>query len=619
MKKLLKTLLAAFCLTFAFGAISACGGGGNDDESSSIVNSSSEEVSSEEVSSEEVSSEEVSSEEVSSEKVSSEEVSSEEVSSEKVSSEEQSSVEESSKDIAIEESSEKESSKEPILPEESSAESSEAESSEEISSETSIEPESSEEIETSDEVIVPESSSEEISSEISSEQESSEEVSSEEVSSEEESSEDSSSPSFIANAVEVVDTLLTRPDAWSFMPEAFQKENLACESNPTLDFSSSFVNVSSINQNYMGAQMYVLWDGVVGLDSFLQKFDIVYALGETIATAYQLFLNDNPNDYASWQTHFDGFNIKIELDGKNSKLLVGNSTFSLELTANSETNKYTGRIQLANNFVAYYEMDDTSLLFNTSLEIKGVANMKQVQFVRNENAVSGYFYQYTGVEKVALKTSAVIAFNDDYAIVMSAKRESDDLLINGYEEVYSAKTGKLLSAEVEENNKLVTYDTHWVNIYDVVGITSVKAIKNDVDIDPSKNQHNVYINSSADIFLPEYNKIAFVKTSRHYDIEMKTVYYVVAVQNGDKVSYEVVETEVPMLFVQEKNIEDFGSEAKKNNDVFTSNPTLPTQKIAIAQNNYEALRTLLDTVKELITYEELHAVFGTRDPFFDAQ
>ena len=65
MKKLLKTLIAAFSLTLAIGAISACGGGSGENDSS-IVNSSSE-VSSVENTSENESSEEVSSVEESSE------------------------------------------------------------------------------------------------------------------------------------------------------------------------------------------------------------------------------------------------------------------------------------------------------------------------------------------------------------------------------------------------------------------------------------------------------------------------------------------------------------------------------------------------------------------------
>ena len=139
-------------------------------------------------------------------------------------------------------------------------------------------------------------------------------------------------------------------------------------------------------------------------------------------------------------------------------------------------------------------MTDNTLLFNLSLVAKGAAHIKQINFVRDNDTVIGYYYQYTGVEAVALKTSAVFTFNDTISVVMSAKRESSDLLIDGYEEVYSSVTGEYISGEVLENNKLVTYDTHWINLKDVTGINSIKAVKNENDLNPSKNQYDVYVN-----------------------------------------------------------------------------------------------------------------------------
>lgn len=201
---------------------------------------------------------------------------------------------------------------------------------------------------------------------------------------------------------------------------------------------------------------------------------------------------------------------------------------------------------------------------------------------------------------------------------MSAKRENDDLLVNGYEEVYNARTGEYLSGEVEETVKVVDYDTHWVNLYDVTGITTIKAVPNG-DVDPSNNNHDIYVNGITSTFVPEYNKVAFVKTSRHFDIEMKDVYYVKATTTAGKTEYEVVESKIPMLFVQEENIEDFGAEAKSNNEAaFSINPGLPTGNIAIAKANYQSLRTLLDTLKEKLTFDELVAALGTENPFFVA-
>lgn len=422
--------------------------------------------------------------------------------------------------------------------------------------------------------------------------------------------------SLVDTAKNTVDEIMTRPDPWSFMPEAFSEESLAYTSAPTTDFSNS-VNVNNISTKYMGKQLYTLWEGVKGMEGFLEKFDMVYAVGESIVAAYQNFINDNPDNYSTWETSIAGFDIKLTLVNKQSKLLVGNSTFSMELFADSDENINTGRIQLADNAVVNYEMSDDHLKFNMALTIKGVMVMKQVEFIREDDVVTGYFYQYTGLKSVAVKTSAVIAFNEDYAVVTSAKRESDDLIIEAYEEVYSATTGKLLAAEVIETNKLVEFDTHWVNLFDVTGINSIKAIPNG-DIDPSNNNHDVYINGLNTKFEPKYNTIAFVKTSRRFDIEMKDVFYVVATQNGEDIEYSVVETKIPMLFIQDKNVEDFGQDAKdENSSAFASMPTLPIINMAVSKANIEAARETLDAIKEVLTYDELVAALGQRDSFFD--
>ena len=412
-----------------------------------------------------------------------------------------------------------------------------------------------------------------------------------------------------------IDTILDRPDPWSFMPEAFSKSSLANTTNPVKDFSS-FVNVSDINKKFMGKQMYVLWEGVNGMDTLLEKFDMVYAVGETIATAYQNFINANPDNCAEWIGSAAGFNIKVVLDGNQSTMLVGNSVFSLELFADADENVNKGRIEVAQGGILNYEMSDNYLKFNVALTIKGVLVMKQIEFARDDDGnVAGCFYEYAGVKSVAVKTSAVVAFNDDYAIVTSTKRESDDLLIKGYEEVYSSKTGQYISAEVLENNKLTDFDTFWVNIYDVSGINNVRVIRND-KTSLNENLHDIYINNSNQIFKSVKNKIGFVETSRKFDIEMKTIYYVVASTEGGETTYSVQETEIPMLFVQKKNIEDFSSDIVKEND-FTIPPTLPTAKIQVAQNNFSTMYELLTFVKEELTYDELENQLGTKDSFFN--
>ena len=104
---------------------------------------------------------------------------------------------------------------------------------------------------------------------------------------------------------------------------------------------------------------------------------------------------------------------------------------------------------------------------------------------------------------------------------------------------------------------------------------------------------------------------------KNYDIEMKTVYYVVATTEGGELTYTVVETEIPMLFVQKKNVEEFSSDVlDKNDDAFDTTPELPAEELGVAEENFESINEALTEIKEKLTYEELESQLGTRDPFF---
>ncbi len=416
----------------------------------------------------------------------------------------------------------------------------------------------------------------------------------------------------IVNVLDVaktaVNNLLERPDPWEYMPQAFNKENFALKSAPIVDFTNN-VNVNDISKKFMGKNMYVLWEGVNEMDALLSKFDVVYSIGETIANAYQTYINDNPDDHAEWTGTVLGFKVKIVLNGNESTMLVGNNAFSVELFADKDNAINKGRIDVANAGVLNYEIKDGYLKFNMSVLIKGVLALKQVEFVKNEEVVSGYFYEYLGLESVATKTSAVIAFNENYAIVMGSS-----LLTKGIEEVYSTTTGEYLSGkEVMKDSS----ENLYVHVKDISGITSVKAVENG---STTYNNYDVFVNGLSTTFKPSYNKALFVNTTRRFDIEMKTAYYIQEVVNGEDTSYEVKETLVPLMFIQNQVLETFGSEAKSENpNVFSIAPTYPTNKVSVANANFDNFKELLTTVQTKLTYQELQAEIGTKNEFFTEQ
>ena len=419
----------------------------------------------------------------------------------------------------------------------------------------------------------------------------------------------------LLDAKSIIDTILTRPDAWSFMPEAFLPENMAYSALPQNEFSE-FVSVNNIGKRSIGKQMNVVYDALTQTQSILSKADIVFAAGESIAAVYQTFINDHPNDYTEFvgSVTIGGMTLsaKISLLEKESVLLLGNDTMSIELRADSESNINIGRIQIA-GAVLKYESGEHSMQLALQFEAGGVEIAQTLEFVREGNVVTGYLYEYYGVGSAAIKTTSLVTSNESLTIITGDKRESDDLLIEAYEEVYNTQTGEMIGAEVSETVKLADFDTLWIPLDAVQGFNTVKV----ADAQNNLNADTVYVNGSASPF--ETKKIGgfgLDTASRRYDIEMKEVWYIVATESEGSTTYSSEKVLIPMLFVQTKVLDDFADDVCSANDT-VENIVLPDTS-AITEYFVTMKETYLD-LKELVSYTEIDAFIGENDPFFSEQ
>lgn len=409
---------------------------------------------------------------------------------------------------------------------------------------------------------------------------------------------------FAADAAKkIVDALIEKPDAWSFMPAALTPEKMAHTQAPVTDFTD-FTNTASISKKVIGKQLNVLYDCLDDTQTLLKYVDNVSTAGGAIAGVYQNYLNSNPDNYKNFTGTAGGFTFTIELDGDKSKIAAGNAAVSIVLSYDSSTELRTGRIQVTRGAALKYEYSETELKLAVKATVSGTGVLRQLQFVRQGNAVAGYMYEHLGTADKAIKTSAVISVNSDYTSIMSNKRESDDLLINGYEEVYSSVTGEFVGGEVEETIKTADYDTLWFNLGDVTGFNNVKVTN-------GTNKDTVYVNNAGTAFEVSKNSILGVPTSRKFDIEMKEVWYIGKVTDGNDISYEKKKALIPMLFVQKADVTDFGNAVKdKNPNEFPSAPVLPATKRQAVENGYPALKTLFDTIKQNVSYNDIVDYIG---------
>lgn len=415
-------------------------------------------------------------------------------------------------------------------------------------------------------------------------------------------------------AKSVVNSLLVKPDPWSFLPDTFSPSNMAYSQMPVggmEDFANN-VQVGNIAKRSIGKQFNVLYEGLCDAASTINKIDGLFNVGATIADAYQTFINNNPNNYATFSGEVGGFKIKIILDGDTSTLLAGNSSINIELSYDAESGTRIGRLQVTNGYVMKYTSDENSLKFAVRKTVQDVGNLKQIEFVRDNNAIAGYLREFTGTETKNLKTTGVIASNDLYTVIMSDKRETEDLIINGYEEVYSSKTGEYLGGRVQETIKVVNYDTLWLHLSDVQGFQSVRVD----DKTNGLNIDSVYINGQNTVFATKRVNPLLPTSSRRFDVEMKEVWYVVAKTTDNKTEYEQIKTLIPMLFVQTEQTSSFSADVKEKNS-YMPDMVLPTAKINTVNTYYSTLKELFDTVKDNVTYAVVQEYIGNRNEFFE--
>ena len=136
-------------------------------------------------------------------------------------------------------------------------------------------------------------------------------------------------------------------------------------------------------------------------------------------------------------------------------------------------------------------------------------------------------------------------------------------------ELYNVTQGDLIGYEVREELSAVVYNTLWFNLADIQGINSVKVLEKSKANESKKSTVDVYINGSSKLLVPTYNKEFLVKTSRKYDIELRTRHYYT--YDSDKEEYVDNEITVPMMFIQEgDNYNSFAADFLADNQTVVS-------------------------------------------------
>lgn len=413
-------------------------------------------------------------------------------------------------------------------------------------------------------------------------------------------------------ALNVLNSLMKVPDPWEFLPESFALENKAYTGNTEIDFTE-FVNVSSLPKVAMGKQMNVVYSTLLDVDTALSYLRYVYGSFNIIVNFYQDFINSNQDNYFSFEKVTDNFAFKIVLDESDYQMYISYNSVAIELSFELDTQKCYGRIQLSNSNVIKYEMAEDDL--TVAVNILGLS-LTKLHFERNENEVSGYLYEYYGTEAHNIKTSALIKVDENYTTIISNKRETDDLNIEGYMEIYKNSTGNLVGAEVKETVKSIKYETSWFIIWNVTNINTIKVI-NETN---GSNLDTIYINGSENpIKTKLVGGVSGRTLSRRFDIEMKDMF--LYTYNQDEQKYEKVKISIPMLFVQNDFIDTFAEDFyEKNQSTGAINPTNIVMNSDDATYMFGEYSDLIDeylVIKEQVTYQSIIDYIGNKNEYFN--
>ena len=358
-------------------------------------------------------------------------------------------------------------------------------------------------------------------------------------------------------------------DPYSYIPDTMRPENSVNHIQPgEMDYDfTQFNNVSDINYGGYGEQ----WHTVIENIKESERFYSVLTLGETVINSsvvlFNNYLDNNPEDTASHTLNETEYTASINFDGTtltysiqyNTTLSIpffGNVIPQIDMSYNVTTSQKTVRIQISENNAMKYIVTNNSYTFGIEYGVEQVSRKAYCMINKNnQNSVEGQIYEFVQLkDKSMVPSCANFYIQDNYTSVVGNKASG----ITGFDgyinELYKTNYGRLIGYKVKETFEkwgfTKTYNTLWFNLNDIENIDTVKAISNG-GVDPHENNHDIYLNGSSDIFEPTKNKLAFVSTSRKYDVEMRKQFFY-GYDQGKLVEYE---TQLPMMFIQDDGTE----------------------------------------------------------------
>lgn len=419
---------------------------------------------------------------------------------------------------------------------------------------------------------------------------------------------------------------------YSFIPETLRPtyEDNFVNKSYELDYSTK-QSVSSIKTVGFGEQWQMIIDNMNQSEKFYTVLSGTDSIFSAAIGAFMSYFESNPEategnvsdkTYTAHCSYEDGvISVSISFLKDISIPVIGSLKPSVAMQYAVKTGEKYMTISLNDDNKIKCKFTEDSYVFGISygLTIAGKTGLRTAycQLDKDEESYEGHIYEYFSYindesEKTLLKSSADFYIDEDYCSVIGNKASGivgSGAVIN---ELYDVEEGHLLAYEVVEDIKTVTYHTFWFNLEDISAIGNVKLVGNG-KIDPTDNHHDVYVNDSAKIFEPAYNKTFGIKTSRRYDIEMRDHYYYF---ENDEGKVERKDAQLPMMFIQDDDkyyttkysntaFSDFSNDMAETSKITGAAVTVSSSIVSKVRNDCINLGPIYSANKEAVTPEAI--------------
>ena len=437
--------------------------------------------------------------------------------------------------------------------------------------------------------------------------------------------------SLLASVVKDYLTKLTQIEtatAYDYLPAAMapNQTNKVNASDIAYDFTS-FTNVSAIKQAGYGEQWQMVVENIDQSVIMAKVFNVAQTALSAAGNAVNIYIENSYSEEMTYSFTGEGYNGKFEF--KNNKLI-----FNINITS-STTIQGIGTVQptvkmeydlvneakgmfisLGNAYKIKYVISDNSYEMATNYDLTALGHegsrSSYLSIVKTDSKTIGHIYEYTTLDG-SDKVSACADFYVENGYVSVVGNKALGMVgFDGYvNELYKADEGRLLGYEVREEKTIAgvkgTYNTLWFNLWDIDGITNVRVTDKTDANESSRSTVDVYLNNSTTLLVPTYNKKAFVKTSRKYDIELRSRFYYT--YDSENKKYVANEVKVPMMFIQEDNNIDsnfttYPNDMLKDNGI-TSSVIMNPNDLNKVLSDYDKLIDIFIENKDNMSSEQI--------------